>query len=182
MSAVFAFGGVAPEDVVKAYVILFATAFAFGSIGLLMSALVKRTQMATAIAYILVLLLVVGSVVLHVWWYGNSGDFDEDNFSRTGQSAPDWLVWLNPFVADADLLCTAIPDPFGASCSYTGVLIGQEIDPTNPPRDAFWPRALVGMIVMGSAALLVTTQLIAPSRRWRQRRPQRPNRVQTTLP
>ena len=170
MSAVVAFGGVAPEDVIKAYIVLFATAFAFGTIGLFMSALVKRTQMATAISYILVFLLSVGTVVLHVWWYGNSGELDEDRFFRTNQSAPDALVWLNPFVADADLMCTAIPDPFGASCSYTGVLIGQEVDPSNPPRDAFWPRAVVAMLVFGGAALVATTQLIAPSRRWRQRR------------
>jgi hypothetical protein len=109
MSAVFAFGGVAPEDVFKAYIVLFATAFGYGSIGLFMSALIKRTQMATALSYLVVLMLTMGSVVLHVYWYGSSGQVADDfGFQRTGQSAPDALVWLNPFVADVDLLCTAV--------------------------------------------------------------------------
>ena len=130
MSAVFAFGGVAPEDVVKAYVVLFATAFAFGALGLFMSALIKRTQMATALSYLVVLLLVFGSAILHVYWYGSSGRQQGDSFIRVDQSAPDMLVWLNPFVADVDLMCTAMPDPFGATCSYTGILTGTEIDPS----------------------------------------------------
>jgi hypothetical protein len=76
-------------------------------------------------------------------------------------------VWLNPFVADVDLLCTAVPDPFGATCSYTAILTGTEPNPQNPPRDAWWPRSVVALIVLGVASVLVSTQLIAPSRRWR---------------
>ena len=47
---VFTFGGVAPDDLVRAYVVLFATAHrASGRSGLFVSALVKRTQAATVI-------------------------------------------------------------------------------------------------------------------------------------
>ena len=169
MSAVFAFGGVAPEDVIKAYIVLFATAFGLGAIGLFMSALIKRSQMATAVSYLIVLLLTVGSVVFHTWWYASSGR-DDRNLGRVERSAPDAIMWLNPFAADMDLLCTAAPDPFGGSCGYTGILTGQEIDPSNPPRDAWWPRSVAALVLTGIALLLLSTQMIAPSRRWRRAR------------
>ena len=41
---VFVFGGVAPEDVVKGYVMLLVTAIGLGCIGLFCSALFRRTQ------------------------------------------------------------------------------------------------------------------------------------------
>jgi ABC-type transport system involved in multi-copper enzyme maturation permease subunit len=173
MSAVFAFGGIAPEDLLKAYVILFAAAFSLGSIGLFMSALIKRSQLATALSYLVVLALVLGSVIVHTWWYASSDD--DPIFGGPGQrSAPDALLWFNPFVADVDLLCTAMPDPFGGSCGYTGVLTGQEIDPSNPPRDAWWPRSVAAQILVGFGLLLLSTQLIAPSRRWRRLRKRPP--------
>ena len=49
VALVFTFGGVGPDDVVRAYVVLLVTAFAFGAIGLFVSALVRRTQAATVI-------------------------------------------------------------------------------------------------------------------------------------
>ena len=47
---VFVFGGVAPEDLVRGYLVLIVTALGFGAFGLFCSSLVKRTQAATAIA------------------------------------------------------------------------------------------------------------------------------------
>ena len=58
---VFTFGGVGPEDLVRAYVVLFATAIAFGSMGLFVSAFVKRTQAATVINLVMTIVLTAGA-------------------------------------------------------------------------------------------------------------------------
>src|SRR6478736_4669515 len=55
VARVFTFGGITPDDVLRAYVVLLVTAFAFGAIGLFVSALVKRTQAATVINLVAVI-------------------------------------------------------------------------------------------------------------------------------
>ena len=171
MAVVFTFGGIAPEDVVRAYVMLVAVAFGVGSIGLFVSALLKRTQMATAVSYVVVLVLTLGSLALHTYILASSlpRDFDGRPLGPPA-TAPEPLLWLNPLVADVDLACTAIPDTYGFTCSYIGTVTGQEIDPANPLRDGFWPRSAAAFIVTGIALTLLTTQLIAPSRRIRAQR------------
>lgn len=172
MSAVFVFGGIAPEDVIKAYVLLLAVTFGIGSIGLFMSALLKRTQIATALSYVVVLLLAIGSIALHTYWYASSQREWFNGEDR--RSAPEALVWLSPFVADLDLLCTAIPESYGFTCSYSATVTGQHPDFTDlaahPPRDAFWPRSVAAFLALGVSLTLLTTQLIAPSRRLRRGR------------
>ena len=59
---VFTFGGVGPEDVIRAYAVLVGTAIVFGTIGLFVSALVKRTQAATVINLVTLLALTVGTL------------------------------------------------------------------------------------------------------------------------
>ena len=49
-AVVFVYGGVAPDDVLRGYIVLIVTALGFGAFGLLASSLVKRTQAATAIS------------------------------------------------------------------------------------------------------------------------------------
>jgi len=169
MAIVFTLGGIAPDDVVRAYLLLFATAFGLGSIGLFMSAFVKRTQMATAISFVIVLVLALGSLAVHTYILAAQfRPFDQQPQQRT---APEALLWLNPFVADIDLLCTALPDSGGGPCSYIAMVTGNELDPVRPARDSFWPRSMAAFIVLGVTLTLLTTQLIAPSRRIRRRRP-----------
>jgi len=171
MSVVFIFGGIAPEDVIKAYVLLLAVTFGIGSIGMFMSALLKRTQVATALSYVIVLLLAVGSLVLHTYWYASSRPVVFMGQETRSRSAPEALVWLSPFVADIDLLCTAMPDSYGVTCSYIATVTGQDTDFTglaaHPPRDTFWPRSVAAFLGLGVILTLLTTQLIAPSRRLR---------------
>jgi len=169
MAIVFTLGGIAPDDVVRAYLLLFVTAFGLGSIGLFMSALVKRTQMATAISFVIVLILALGSLAIHTYILAAQTRpfFDPESEPRT---APEALLWLNPFVADVDLLCTALPNTGGGPCSYIATVTGIELDPVRPARDSFWPRSMAAFIVLGVTLTLLTTQLIAPSRRFRRTR------------
>jgi ABC-type transport system involved in multi-copper enzyme maturation permease subunit len=174
MALVFVFGGIAPEDVVRAYVLLVAVAIGLGAVGMFMSALFKRTQVATALSLLVVLVFAIGSLV--VWGYlVASGTRQEDGEFRQGR-APQELLLLNPIIAVIDVGCTAIPDN-GFTCSIIlGITDPETIEnfgPFEAPRDAFWPRSALAFLALGVVLTLVTTQLIAPSRRIRRRRPPR---------
>jgi ABC-type transport system involved in multi-copper enzyme maturation permease subunit len=172
MSIVFAFGGLAPEDLVRAYVLLVAVAFGIGSIGLFMSALVKRTQIATALSYLVVLGLTFGTLALHTYVMASTTD-QEDGFFRAPRAhhAPEAILWLNPLAADLDVVCTATPESYGFTCSYISLVTTQQFEAGDPKRDAFWPASAASFTVLGTVLTLLTTQLIAPSRRVRQRKP-----------
>jgi ABC-type transport system involved in multi-copper enzyme maturation permease subunit len=163
MSLAFVFGGIAPDDVVRAYVVLLATAFGMGSIGLFLSAWLKRTQLATAIALIAVFLLAFAAPFVHGYTYTSSSF----NGGQRKAPPPEMLVWFSPLAADIDLICTAIPDSYAVSCSYSTVVVGQDLDRTTPPRDVLWPRIVMALVVLGVVLTLATTQLISPSRRYR---------------
>ena len=166
MSLVFAFGGVAPDDVIRAYVVLFVMAFGIGAIGMLVSAVFKRTQVATAVAYLIAFMLTIGSLAFHTYLTVSARAGVDD--PRDWQSPPEAILWLNPLVTDVDLLCTAIPDSFGFTCSYIAMVQGNELGVFGePPRDAFWPKSVLAFVLVGIGATLLTTQLIAPSRRLR---------------
>ena len=128
MAVVFVYGGVAPEDVVNGYIVLIATALGLGSFGLFCSSLVKRTTAATAVTIFGVLFLTIGTGFLLVFWAA-MGTFD-NNGNRTngpfGIKAPVVLAYVNPFLAQADILCGTEATFGGMWCS--GV---QTLAPTN---------------------------------------------------
>ncbi|MBI4772554.1 MAG: hypothetical protein HY784_19505, partial [Chloroflexi bacterium] len=63
-SLAFLLGGVAPEEVVIATVMLIATAFLFGAAGLFFSSLMRRTLGATILTYAFALLTTLGLPIL----------------------------------------------------------------------------------------------------------------------
>jgi len=171
MSVVFIFGGVAPEDVVRAYVLLLVVAFGTGAIGLFMSALVKRTQVATALSYVVVFTFALVAPIVHTYLLATSQRFDDNGVIVRQRTAPEAIIWLSPLAADIDLGCTAIPETFSFACSYVSAVTGQDTNAVvAPPRDALWPKSVVALLTLGIVLTLLTTQLIAPSRRkrWRQ--------------
>jgi ABC-type transport system involved in multi-copper enzyme maturation permease subunit len=136
-SLVFVFGAVGPDDLVRAYVFLFALAFGMGALGLFVSAVVKRTQTATVITFVLVLVLSIGTAAAHQFWQvalrSSSSSSGLLLTSRAGR-APEALVWLNPFVADLDMVCATAPDTYHASCEYVSSVTGRPYfgSPTSP--------------------------------------------------
>src|SRR5215210_389375 len=64
---VFVFGGVGPDDLVRGYVVLFATAIGLGSVGLFFSSLLRRTGASTALTYVAALGLAIGSVFFYAY-------------------------------------------------------------------------------------------------------------------
>jgi ABC-2 type transport system permease protein len=129
MTIVFAFGGIAPEDVVRAYVLLFAVAIGLGAVGSFLSALLKRTQVATVLSYLILSFLVIGSIVGHTFWQATAW---RDDFAQQ-RRPPEAIFWLNPVVAVVDLGCTAIPDSLFVTCSYISTVTGEKLDTASPP-------------------------------------------------
>ena len=104
-AVVFVYGGVSPEDVLQGYVVLLATALGLGAFGLFCSSLVKRTQAATAISIFGVLAVSIGSLFLLVFWTGMAGTDQGRGFGPIKGRAPEVVAYVNPFVAQADVLC-----------------------------------------------------------------------------
>lgn len=135
-SLVFVFGAVGPDDLVRAYLFLFALAFGMGALGLFVSALVRRTQTATVFTFVLVLVLSIGTAAAHQFWQVAARSSSSSSglllTSRSGR-APEALLWLNPFVADLDMVCATAPDTYHMSCEYVSSVTGRPYfgSPTN---------------------------------------------------
>ena len=113
---VFVFGGVAPEDVVRGYLVLLATAVGLGALGLFFSALLKRTQAATIATYFGVLFTTLGTFFIFFFWSQMSEARDGRGIGPLRGRPPEALVWLNPYFAQADVMC-GVEDGFGDWCS-----------------------------------------------------------------
>jgi hypothetical protein len=176
MCIAFAFGGIGPEDIVNAYVMVLALAFGAAAIGLYLSALLGRTQVAAIASYLVLIALAGGSLVLHAWLAGGlvlsqrgfdgGGDHGGNGRERARRQAPQALLVLNPLVADLDIVCTAMPDVRGA-CSLTFAAGPARLSIQDPPRTSFWPRSALAFVGVGGVLMLLTTQHISPSRRIR---------------
>ena len=222
---VFVFGGVAPDDVIRGYVVLVATALGLGTFGLFCSTIVKRTQAATVVTMFGVLALTLGSVFILYFWNVMAG------LSATGGSgfgpikgkAPEAIGILNPFLAQADIICgtqtvygdwcsrytrimgtptgiiftdnsgggVAVPAPAPAvpagpvtlpanvGKGTTDVLVGgapaiaADVTAFGVSRDQFWPKTVAAWVIVSVVLLILSIQLVSPTRRWRPRRPRR---------
>jgi len=186
---VFTFGGVGPEDVIRAYVVLLGTAIGFGAIGLFVSALVKRTQAATVINLVTVITVTVGATIVFVFWTamtGSQGFLPDGNVRRDDgllasltRRPPEALMYLNPFVAQMDVVC-GTETSFGATCSLVNAVtardaVGAGFDQAQfgVARDSFWPRSMIAMAVLSIVLVVLSVQLVSPTRRWRLRLPRR---------
>ena len=106
-AVVFVFGGVAPDDVIRGYIVLIATALGLGAFGLFCSSLVKRTQAATVITVFGVIAITLGSVFILYFWNVMAGlnNAGQQGLGPIKGRAPEALAYLNPFLAQADVIC-----------------------------------------------------------------------------
>jgi ABC-type transport system involved in cytochrome c biogenesis permease component len=125
---VFVFGGVAPDDMIRAYVVLFATTIGLGSVGIFFSTLTRRTGASTGLTFVATLVLVVGSVFL---WAFLTTTSDTDNTGLRRQP-PEALLYLNPFVAQVDVACGTEDGGFGGTCGIMSGIVGQPVVPDFP--------------------------------------------------
>jgi hypothetical protein len=119
---VFVFGGVAPDEVLRGYVVLFASAIGLGALGLFISALMQRTQAATVVTFFGVMALTMGSLFLVLFWTRMAGvapnqvGFGNQGIGPIKGRPPEALLWFNPFAAQYDVICGA-SDGYGGWCS-----------------------------------------------------------------
>src|SRR4051794_1452664 len=148
---VFVFGGVAPDDVLRAYAVLVVTALGLGALGLFISAAMQRTQGATVVTFFAVLFLTLGTMFGVLFWNTMAGVTTNSGFlvSSGGVGpirgrAPEAFLWLNPFAAQYDVICGAAEGGGGwcsrlntvtnGSISVTGTGSGSGIFPTTPAQ------------------------------------------------
>ena len=91
------------------------------------------------------------------------------------------LLYFNPFVAQLDVIC-GTETGFGGTCQviaavtdFDSVVNGDIGDQGfGIDRDTFWPRAVAAMLVAGLVLVILSVQLVSPTRRWRLRRRRAP--------
>jgi ABC-type transport system involved in multi-copper enzyme maturation permease subunit len=132
---VFVFGGVAPDDVLRGYGVLFATVIGLGSVGIFFSALTRRTGASTGLTFVVVIALVLGSQYLFDF-LGKTADTGSNGLRK---QAPELILYLNPFVAQADVACGTEEGGFGGTCDSLSTILGTgnpifppSVDPTKP--------------------------------------------------
>lgn len=131
---VFVFGGVGPDDVIRAYAVLIVSAIGLGSLGLFISAIMQRTQGATVVTFFMVLFLTLGTMFGVLFWntmagvsstgFASGTNVGNGTIGGTGSSglgpikgrAPQALLWFNPFAAQYDVIC-GTSDGYGGWCS-----------------------------------------------------------------
>jgi hypothetical protein len=121
-AVVFVYGGVAPDDVLRGYIVLIVTAVGLGSFGLFCSSLVKRTQAATAITIFGVLLVSIGSIFLLVFWGAMTTHDNNDGNGQARGIPPPEIAYLNPFLAEVDVLC-GTETTFGGWCGIESSIL-----------------------------------------------------------
>ncbi len=119
---VFVFGGVGPDEVLRGYVVLFASAIGLGALGLFISALMQRTQAATVVTFFGVIGLTMGSLFIVLFWTTmagispNQAAFGNQGIGPIKGRPPEAILWFNPFAAQYDVICGA-SDGYGGWCS-----------------------------------------------------------------
>jgi ABC-type transport system involved in multi-copper enzyme maturation permease subunit len=155
---VFVFGGVSPDDVVRGYLVLIATALGMGSIGLFFSALIRRTQAATIATYFAVLAVTAGTFFVSYFWNAMTGASDvavgTREFGPLRGRPPEALQYLNPYFAQADILCS-VEDGFGEWCNRVAFIgargsVGVIVSPpkTEPGIDVGFGVGRNGVVIV----------------------------------
>jgi ABC-type transport system involved in multi-copper enzyme maturation permease subunit len=125
---VFVFGGVAPDDVIRGYAVLLATALGLGSVGIFFSALIKRTQAATIITYFAVGAATLGAFFVYFFWntMTNGGGLVTQGIGPIKGRPPEALLYLNPYFAQADVVC-GVENGFGEWCERVAFVSDRSI-------------------------------------------------------
>lgn len=119
---VFVYGGVAPDDLLRGYILLFVTAIAFGALGMFFSALIRRTGAATGLTFVSVIVATVGLTFIWVFLrVGQANNLDANTLAQ--RRPPEALLYLNPWVGQADVACGA-EGGSGSWCSIIAEVTG----------------------------------------------------------
>jgi ABC-type transport system involved in multi-copper enzyme maturation permease subunit len=148
---VFVYGGVAPDDLLRGYLMLFVTAIAFGALGVFFSALLRRSGAATGLTFVGVLVATVG--LTFVWVFFRATEANNLDATTLARNHPtEALLYLNPFVAQVDVACGA-EGGTGSWCSIVAEVTG---DTTFQQRGGIQPGVAVAVPVpVGKGGVIV---------------------------
>jgi ABC-type transport system involved in multi-copper enzyme maturation permease subunit len=147
---VFVFGGVGPDDVLRAYAVLIVSAIGLGSVGLFISAIMQRTQAATVVTFFGVLFLTLGTLFGVLFWNTMAGVNGSTGFARSSGvgpikgRAPQAFLWFNPFAAQYDVICGA-SDGYGGWCNRLNTITNGAITVGSSGAGSLTPIAVPGI-------------------------------------
>jgi ABC-type transport system involved in multi-copper enzyme maturation permease subunit len=164
---VFVFGGVGPDDVLRAYAVLIVSAIGLGALGLFISALMQRTQGATVVTFFTVLFLSLGTMFGVLFWNTMAGVNRGGLVAAQGVgpirgTAPEALLWFNPFAAEYDVICGA-SDGYGGWCSRLNTVTNGAISVTGFSGGAVLPTPQPGFGVDNSGGGLIAPVPAVPA-------------------
>lgn len=184
---VLMYGGAQVLDIVRQQAVLLATAVGFGSVGIFASALMRRTQAATVVAYCAVIGAILGSAMLFSFWQ-SIARFDDPLGLKPNGGAPEQIRFVNPMVAMLDIVANVEP-PGGTELTqplyrlFGEDLAGGWMQPVEPfggqeaqgapfidtrSSGYWWPRVSITMLAVSALLTLAAMRLVVPGGfRWR---------------
>jgi ABC-type transport system involved in multi-copper enzyme maturation permease subunit len=177
-SLAFLFGGMGLEHLVISYVIIAAVGIGAGAVGVACSAIFRRSQAATVAAFVAVALVAGGSTVA---WISMETRVRDENSA----DPPDALLYPNPFIAQADVLCLvtgggcsatpvrsrANPGPAAAPIAAGQPAAAAPLQPDPEPNEpgSVWPWSVLAWLIVAVVAILIAADSVSPTRRLRRR-------------
>lgn len=196
MSTVFLFGSVSPEDFLATFLILITTTVAFGSIGIFFSSLVRKTQIATALTYGSIMILLVatllGGSLISTYMERQYLRFQtgplkaESLMKRKSYRAAKFLLRLSPINAMTSIT-RMTPDMYGGPFGNPYALlmipmpqfqlemmimnagphdIGAGKKKKQEPRPD-WHYTVATYLTLSAVLILISSRLLLPYHRWR---------------
>lgn len=166
-SVVLMFGGIAPWDLLKVFMLLLITAITFGTIGLFCSSLLRRTSQATVISYSAILVLIGSTMMAGSLWSYFSGPI--------WQPVPPELLYLNPFSALISIV--TVTPATGTDFFFGGEVFGLPLlsqfaagvvhyGPNGPVVLPIYRATIVFYLILTVALYWLSTHLVLTRRRW----------------
>jgi ABC-type transport system involved in multi-copper enzyme maturation permease subunit len=175
-SLAFLFGGMGLEHLVMAYVVIGAVGIGAGAVGVACSAIFRRSQAATVAAFIAVALVAGSSTVAFISLETRVRD-------ENAPDPPDALLYPNPFIAQADVLClvtgggcsatpvrsrtVALPAGAAIGAGQAGAAAQLQPDPAPNQPGSVWPKTVLAWLIAAVVAILVAADSVSPTRRLR---------------
>ncbi len=160
LSLVFIYGGVTMPDVGLLLLCYVVTAVLVGSVGIFCSAALKRSTVATAAAYAVVLVLVAGTIMVSYLAEG----FEEIT-TLAGSSGPVWPLYLllcNPAVMFQSVLTGQVGNEEGMALLTPLVGRIRELDLLD---GRWWECSMLVQIAMSGAFLWAAVRQVTPRSR-----------------
>jgi ABC-type transport system involved in multi-copper enzyme maturation permease subunit len=164
LATVFLFGGVDLEQFLVCQLLIVSTALALGAASLFLSALFRRTLLATVVSYALAFAgtagtWIVGTILTQITYVG--GQQLRSGFSPD----PHPLLWVNPIQALISVLSTPQAAPLPLSRTMQLLLLTPGAPGSGGPAIQLWQTTLLAQLVLVSLCIFGAVQLLHTRRR-----------------